>query len=307
MVTPRVYDVVVIGNPAYNVRTDVSDLDAEMIVTSGSVYSAAILAKADITQLAIIGAVGERCRDQVITDIDRFNIPEHYLINSNGTIEVSLGNEGAQSVSLLTAITEIRIRDIPEEFLNTNYVILNPVIREIHIEFMEWLSTSTDAKILLDPRFRNVGSNGKALYLTDHHIAEDALQFVDIVKPNHAESIIMTGEKDPFLAAEALVEAGCETAIITMGGEGSIVFDGSDFYSIPALDGRPVDTTGAGDAYFAGFVKHLLDGYQLAECGAFASALAGMVIQSPAGLNFVLNLKEVYQRSRDISEAITIR
>jgi sugar/nucleoside kinase (ribokinase family) len=302
-----VYDVVVIGNPAYNVRTEVSAPDIELTITSSSIYSAAILAKADVTQLAIIGAIGTRCREQLLNDIDRFHIPEHYLINSNGTIEVSLGNESDPSMSLLTAITEIGIRDIPEEFLNAKYIILNPVIREIHIEFMEWLSTSTDAKILLDPRFRNVGTNGKALHLTDHHVAEDALAFVDIVKPNKSESMVMTGEKDPFLAAEALVEAGCETAIITMGHEGSIIFDGSDFYSIPAIEGNPVDTTGAGDAYFAGFVKQLLDGQQLVECGVFGSTLAGMMIQSPDRLDFAFNIEEVRQRSRAISDGVTIR
>ena len=304
---PRVYDVVILGNPSYNVLTEVSDPELEYAITSCSIYSGAILAKIDIGPFALIGAVGTRFRDRVVADIERLQIPEHYLIDSNGTIEVFLNNGTDPPQNLVTSINEIRIRDFPEEFLRTEFILLNPVIREIHIELMEWLSTSSDAKLLLDPRFRTVGSNGKAMMLSDHHMAEEALQFVEVVKTNKAESLVMTGEVDPFLAAEAMVEAGCGIGIVTLGSEGSIIFDGIDFFSIPAFKAATVDTTGAGDAYFAGFTKQLLDSQPLADCGAFASTIAGMMIGSPDGLNFNIKLDHVMEKSLELSEDITIR
>jgi sugar/nucleoside kinase (ribokinase family) len=104
-----------------------------------------------------------------------------------------------------------------------------------------------------------------------------------------------------------MAEAGCGIAIVTLGSEGSIIFDGVDFFSIPAYKTATVDTTGAGDAYFAGFTKQLLDAQPLADCGAFASTIAGMMIESSDGLSFNFKMEDLHEKSLELSEAVTIR
>lgn len=55
------------------------------------------------------------------------------------------------------------------------------------------------------------------------------------------------------LALEA-VSGGASLAVITLGADGSIAFDGTSWWSADAEPTAVVDTTGAGDAYIAGFL-----------------------------------------------------
>ncbi len=76
--------------------------------------------------------------------------------------------------------------------------------------------------------------------------------------PSMLEAERMHGP-DPERAAQAFVDAGAEIATVKMGGDGSIVVTPEGMWHVPACSVRPVDPTGAGDAY----------------CGAFSTALAG--------------------------------
>ena len=55
--------------------------------------------------------------------------------------------------------------------------------------------------------------------------------------------------------------------------------DGSKIYEIPVYGtNRPVDTTGAGDTYAAGFLYGVQKGYSVEDSGKIASILAGEII-----------------------------
>ncbi|MHA2067740.1 MAG: carbohydrate kinase family protein, partial [Candidatus Thorarchaeota archaeon] len=233
-----------------------------------------------------------------------------FLLSDSSTsdrFQVSLDHEGNEFAELIGTKREIGIRDIPEEFLRAKMILLSPVLREIHAEFIEWLSDASDSTILLDPRFRKISDDNRVRFLGNHRVAEDILSFIDVVKPNRLESKIMTGEDDPFLAAEMLVESGSEIAIVTLSEEGSIVFDGGEFYRIPAFKIDKANGTGAGDSYFAGFAAKMLDGRPIVECGAFASAVASIAVESTARTDFILRGKEIQGRTDFLLEEATVR
>ena len=59
---------------------------------------------------------------------------------------------------------------------------------------------------------------------------------------------VLTGLSDPHEAARQLYEWGVKEVLVTLGGMGSLIFDGKDFYRIPAYKPREVvDATGCGD------------------------------------------------------------
>jgi fructoselysine 6-kinase len=66
--------------------------------------------------------------------------------------------------------------------------------------------------------------------------------------------------------AACLVSRGAKLAVITRGNKGSIVTDGTQFFMIDAIKIKPVDTTGAGDAFIAGFLDAFLKERPLDEC-----------------------------------------
>jgi sugar/nucleoside kinase (ribokinase family) len=102
-------------------------------------------------------------------------------------------------------------------------------------------------------------------------------KYVDIVFANEEEAKAFTG-KEP---EEALDDLGkiCEIAVVKTGSKGSLVKKGNEIIRIGVIPVNPVDTTGAGDLYAAGFLFGLASGMTLQQCGETGALLAGNVIE----------------------------
>lgn len=101
--------------------------------------------------------------------------------------------------------------------------------------------------------------------------------YVDILFSNETEAEAYTGLE----AEKAIREIVREVAIsvVTIGKEGALAGSGSDFIRVPAMGGKPVDTTGAGDNFAAGFLYGQSIGASLEQSARIGSVLAGHVIE----------------------------
>lgn len=130
---------------------------------------------------------------------------------------------------------------------------------------------------------------------------EEFLSFVDILVPNETETSIITGlpvesEEECVKAARHLQERGVEQVILTLGSRGSLVVDsdGSEIFVDPYKI-EPVDTTGAGDAFIAGFAVALAQSKSLVEAarlGNAAGALNATRLGAQGGLSTRAELDE---------------
>jgi sugar/nucleoside kinase (ribokinase family) len=101
---------------------------------------------------------------------------------------------------------------------------------------------------------------------------------VDVLFANEDE-ITMLYAVDAFDDAVRLVAENCEIAALTRGAHGSVVVEGAERHEIAAVPiVKLVDTTGAGDAYAAGFLFGLTHGHDLRTCGNLGSLGAAEVI-----------------------------
>ncbi len=100
---------------------------------------------------------------------------------------------------------------------------------------------------------------------------------VDILFANEAEICSLYEEGD-FTAAAALASRDVALAVLTRSEAGSVVLRGDESVAVPAEPAQVVDTTGAGDAYAAGFLTGLAAGRPLAACGRLGSIAAAEVI-----------------------------
>lgn len=101
----------------------------------------------------------------------------------------------------------------------------------------------------------------------------------DIVYANKEEARIMFDNYDPYECCKSMGKL-CETAIVKNGKKGSFISHRRKIYEIPVQGPEtPVDTTGAGDTYAAGFLYGLCMGMDIERSGNVASALAGQIIK----------------------------
>lgn len=85
-----------------------------------------------------------------------------------------------------------------------------------------------------------------------------------------------SGEDDLDKAIVKLKEIGAAVTGVTMGKNGSMVLENGKILRCPAFKIEPMDTTGAGDVYHAGFAVRYLETQDLMECMRFASAVSAI-------------------------------
>jgi len=104
-------------------------------------------------------------------------------------------------------------------------------------------------------------------------------EYVDIVIANEDEARVFTGISDEDKALEALAKKA-PLAVLKVGKRGSYVaHDGKKYVVKPVGTEKPVDTTGAGDLWAAGFLYGLTHGMSVEKSGMLGSACGYEVCQ----------------------------
>ena len=107
---------------------------------------------------------------------------------------------------------------------------------------------------------------------------KDILKNTTVFLPNRKEIELLTG-MDYVTSAHELVAMGVEVVAVKLGEKGCYIFDGRKEYTVPAYSVEAVDSTGAGDAFNAGFLYGYLKGKSLEECGRLGNLVAAMNIR----------------------------
>jgi sulfofructose kinase len=106
---------------------------------------------------------------------------------------------------------------------------------------------------------------------------EALLENVDYLISSREFPSRLTGEQDLLMALPLLLKRfGCRVAAATLGQDGVLAWDGSRFHYSPAFSIDPVDTTGAGDIFHAGFAYANIRAWDLPRTLEFSCAAAGL-------------------------------
>ncbi|KTS63211.1 hypothetical protein NS206_09625 [Microbacterium testaceum] len=109
-------------------------------------------------------------------------------------------------------------------------------------------------------------------------LIEPLLSHTDYVLPNAEQALGWTEAADLHAAAHALAAAGARVVAITDGGRDIVLVEGGELREIPIVPAEPVDTSGGGDAFSAGFVFAKLQGRSSVDAARFGSATAAQVV-----------------------------
>lgn len=112
-----------------------------------------------------------------------------------------------------------------------------------------------DSFISFDPNFRiDLWKNKEEQFI------KKCMPFVQkshLCKFSLEEAQLLSGKTDVKDACETLHEIGAETIVITLGAEGTLLSTKLYNKTIPSITVKPVDTTGAGDAFIGCLLKQI--------------------------------------------------
>ncbi len=131
------------------------------------------------------------------------------------------------------------------------------------------------------------------------------LPMIDYIFPNEAEAEQLTGEADARKNARLFAEAGAGCAVIKRGARGCVIATRDEILELPAYPvSRAVDTTGAGDAFAAGFVYGLSRKMPPADCGLFASAAASCIVETAGANQGIRSVEEPMARFMELKKQV---
>ena len=124
--------------------------------------------------------------------------------------------------------------------------------------------------------------------------AKSYLPYFDYIFPNYDEAVGLTGGlTDLEEIGEAILGYGVKTAVVKIGKRGCYVHSKEESFIVPTYKNAvPVDTTGAGDNFAAGFITGLVNGLSLRETAALANGVASVSV-TYVGATGIKNYAEV--------------
>jgi len=108
---------------------------------------------------------------------------------------------------------------------------------------------------------------------------KEAFSYTDYFLPNQDEARILTGKEDPESQAEVFLKYNPEmVVVITMGREGALIRTKDKVIRSKVYKVDIVDPSGGGDAFDAGFIFGILQGWNLEKTLQFASAMGASAV-----------------------------
>ena len=188
---------------------------------------------------------------------------------------VSGGNAERTFAVYLGAALDFVPEDLkPEYFLGHDYFHIEGYLVQNQALIRRAVDMAKDAGCIISldmASYNVVESNGAFL----HDIVDN---YVDIVFANETESRAFTKMEDPHDALSE-ISKHCRIAVVKVGKAGSWVRSGDEEHFINPWPAEPVDATGAGDTYAAGFLYAHALGMPLKVCGEVGSIIAAKVVE----------------------------
>ena len=199
-----------------------------------------------------------------------------YSQKSSGRCMVFITGANAERTfaDYMGATLELGPEDLsPEQFQGYDYFHIEGYLVQNQelISKAARLAKAAGCIISIDMASYNVVESNDAFF---HNLVEN---YVDIVFANESEAKAFT-KMEPREAIDELARH-CKIAVVKVGKAGSMVKSGDEYYFIDPWPANPIDATGAGDTYAAGFLYAHSLGLPIKTCGEVGSIIAAKVVE----------------------------
>ena len=153
------------------------------------------------------------------------------------------------------------------------------------------------ARLYQKRQVRYIFDPGQSIPALAPAVIENGIKGAEIVIGNDYE-IEMIKEKIGWTAKH--LEREIKTLIVTKGGKGAEILERGKRYIIKtAKPKKVVDPTGAGDAFRAGLIKGLVNGWNLQKSAKLAATVASFAVEEYGGQGYRFTNQEIKRRFKN--------
>jgi sugar/nucleoside kinase (ribokinase family) len=256
-----------------------------------------------MSKVGLIGRIGRDFGQRFKRDMEKYGIEvsTNTPTAETGGFRLIYDERGDRTLDVLGVSDPITRKNLPEEYMDTSYFLIGPILGEVDLELIQFLRSSSSAKLFLDPQglVRVIGKDRRIMHSCNKKAFAEIAKLVDFIKPNEPESQTITGWNAPVQALLDLSKMGSAVPIVTLADQGSLLLDQGELFRIPAFPTTAIDPTGAGDAYAGSFISEYARTRDLEEAALFASAAASIMVEQ-VGPEFAMPMRTVLERKASI-------
>jgi ribokinase len=228
------------------------------------------------------GFIGKTAEDRegklLIDDFIKEGVDLNGIINSKkgrtGTVMGFVDEKGQRALYVDSGVNDtIEPKEIDETYASsTKFLHLSSFVGEKSFQTQKRVlgKIPVEVKVTLDPGTLYAEKGMEQL--------EPIVKRSFAVMPNARELEALTGKSDYCRGAEYLLEVGVKIVAVKLGKDGCYVTDGTTSRVVKPFDVKVVNTTGAGDAFCAGFLYGIIKGKDLEECGRIGNFVASRCV-----------------------------
>lgn len=238
------------------------------------------------------------CTDYIQIADDVFTTLAFVGIDANGDREFSFARKPG-------ADTQLRSEELPLEVIRNSRLFhvgsLSLTDEPSRTATFEAVKAAREAGVVVsyDPNYR-------ASLWPDEQTAvqmmKSMLPYSNLLKVSDEESLLLTGKDTYQEAAKCLLEAGPCLVAVTLGGDGVYLAMAEHAEHVKGCQVKAVDTTGAGDSFFGGFISQFVGSGKLCQdviweewvqFAKFGNVVAGLCVQKRGGIPSIPSLAEI--------------
>lgn len=254
---------------------------SKMVISPGGAAANVATALARLGfKVGFIGALGKDIMGKLLYDnLARENVDVSNIVLKNefsGVMSIAVTGNGERTIMGFRGANRL----LSPEDVKENYVTLSKAVFISGYAFLEEPQKSAALKAINLARRNNVKifidvcellANYGSLKLSKV-IGKISCMFLNLKE----YKILFKGNVDDI---ERFLRKHSEIIVVKMGGKGAEVLTSKFKIKVPVFNVKVIDTTGAGDAFDAGFIAGLLKGMSLKDSLILANALASWKCQ----------------------------
>lgn len=268
-------------------KNEISD---SLICSGGGATNSATTFSRFNLKSAVISLIGnDPLSEYVKRDLIKDNVNTQFLVeNKKDNTDFSIvlvTSDGTRSILTNRGKTSLNSKNIPWKKLKTKWLYITSL--EGNLSLLEELigySLENNVKVSFNPGMRELKQRRELMPLLKH------LDFL-LLNRQEAEILVDTNHKDSLFWDK--LKKVSPIVAVTNGHLGAKILTPTESYYSPIINIKPVDETGAGDAFGSAFVSALISNHSLTDALSWGIKNSASVVSALGTKAGILNIKQI--------------